>query len=131
MIGLDTNFLLRLWLNDDPGQNGRIDSLLDAHGRQPGSLHVSDVVLAEAIWTLRSAYAQDKASQLLALRSLLNEPAFSFEDREVVSTAVALFASTSCGFPDCLLVTKNARQGCEFTATFDRRMRPLTGVRVL
>lgn len=131
MIGLDTNVLLRLWLNDDPTQNGRIDSLLHEFGRQPGSLLISDVVLAEAVWTLRSAYAQDKAAQLLALRSLLDEPAFGFEDRDAVSAAVDLFAGTSCGFPDCLLVTKNARLGCKFTATFDRRMRPLTGVRVL
>ena len=25
MIGIDTNILLRLWLNDDPAQNKRID----------------------------------------------------------------------------------------------------------
>jgi predicted nucleic-acid-binding protein len=28
MIGIDTNILLRLWLNDDPAQNRRIDALL-------------------------------------------------------------------------------------------------------
>jgi hypothetical protein len=28
MIGIDTNVLLRLWLNDDPAQNTRIDALL-------------------------------------------------------------------------------------------------------
>ena len=47
MIGLDTNILLRLWLNDDPAQNKRIDKLLAEHGSAPGSLLLSDVVLAE------------------------------------------------------------------------------------
>ena len=28
MIGLDTNILLRLWLDDEPAQNKRIDALL-------------------------------------------------------------------------------------------------------
>jgi predicted nucleic-acid-binding protein len=49
MIGIDTNILLRLWLNDAPAQNKRIDALLAKHGSTPGSLLVTDVVLAEAV----------------------------------------------------------------------------------
>ena len=131
MIGLDTNILLRLWLNDDPAQKEHIDKLLAEHGSALGSLLLSDVVLAEAVWTLRSAYRQDKAAQMLALRSLLDEPAFAFEDREAVALAVSLFERHTCGFSDCLVAAKHARLGCDFTATFDRRMRKLPGVRVL
>lgn len=131
MIGIDTNILLRLWLNDDPGQNKRIDALLAAHGGMPGSLLVTDVVLAEAVWTLKSAFDQDKSAQLLAVRSLLDEPAFAFEEREAVAAALGLFEAGSCGFADCLVVAKHARQGCDFTATFDRGMRKLPGVKVL
>ncbi len=131
MIGIDTNILLRLWLNDDPVQNKRIDALLSEHGASPGSLLVTDVVLAEAIWTLRSAFDQDKDAQLIAVRSLLEETAFAFEDREAVADAVALFDAGSCGFSDCLVVAKHARQGCEFTATFDRGMRKLPRVKVI
>ena len=52
MIGIDTHNLLRLWLNDDPAQNRRIGALLAEHGGAPGSLLVTDVVLAEAVWTI-------------------------------------------------------------------------------
>lgn len=131
MIGLDTNLLLRLWLNDDPAQNRRIDKLLADHGGDPGSLLVTDVVLVEAVWTLRSAYGQEKAAQLIAVRSLLDEPAFAFEDRETIALAAEMFEQASCGFSDCLVVARNARLGGEFTATSDRRMRKLPGVRVL
>ena len=131
MIGIDTNILLRLWLNDDPAQNTRIDALLAEFGGSPGSLLVTDVVLAEAVWTLRSAFDQDKAAQLIAVRSLLEETAFAFEDRESVSHAVTLFQQSTCGFSDCLIVARHGQQGCEFTASFDRRMRKLPGVKVL
>jgi predicted nucleic-acid-binding protein len=94
-------------------------------------LLVTDVVLAEAVWTLKSAYDQDKPAQLLAVRSLLDETAFAFEDREAVAAALSLFETGSCAFADCLVVAKHARQGCEFTATFDRGMRRLPGVKVL
>lgn len=131
MIGIDTNILLRLWLNDDPAQSKRIDVLLNEHGSSPGSLLITDVVLIEAIWTLRSAFDQDKASQLLAVRSLLEEAAFAFENREAIRRAIELFEQGASGFPDCLVVAKHAQHGCDFTATFDRGMRKLPGVRVL
>jgi len=131
MIGIDTNILLRLWLNDDPTQNTRIDTLLAAHGGMPGSLLVTDVVLAEAVWTLKSAFEQDKHAQSLAVRSLLEETAFEFEDREAVAAALSLFEAGSCGLADCLVVAKHARRGCDLTATLDRGMRKLPGVKVL
>ncbi len=131
MIGIDTNILLRLWLNDDPAQNKRIDALLAEHGGTPESLLVTDVVLAEAVWTLRSAFDQDKAAQLLAVRSLLNEMAFAFEDRDAVTQAADLFEHGNCGFSDCLVVANHAGHGCDFTATFDRGMRKLPGVKLL
>ena len=130
MIGIDTNILLRLWLDDDPAQDKRIDTLLATHGGTPGSLLVMDVVLAKAVWTLRSAYHQDRQAQSLAVRSLLQEAAFAFEDREAVAAALDLFEASSCGFADCLVVAKHARQDCEFTATLDRGMRKLPGVKV-
>lgn len=131
MIGIDTNILLRLWLDDEPAQNKRIDVLLAEHGGTPGSLLVTDVVLAEAVWTLRSAFDQDKAAQLLAIRSLLNETSFAFEDRDAVTQAADMFEHASCGFSDCLVVAKHARNGCDFTATFDRGMRKLPMVKLL
>lgn len=130
MIGLDTNILPRLWLDDDPAQNRRIDALLAGHGRAPGSLLVTDVVLAEAIRTLQSAYGRDRAAQLLALRSLRDETAFAFDDREAVERAVALFEHASCGFSHGLIAGRRTRQGCDFTATLDR-LRRLPGVRVI
>jgi predicted nucleic-acid-binding protein len=131
MIGIDTNVLLRLWPDDDPAQNQRIDRLLAEHGGMPGSLLITDVVLVEAVWTLRSAFQQDKQAQITAVRSVLNETAFAFEDRDGIQAALTLFEAASCGFPDCLVVARHARRGCEFTATFDRRMGKLPGVKLL
>ena len=131
MIGIDTNILLRLWLDDDPAQSGKIDALLVEQDQAPASLLLTDVVLVEALWTLRAVFKQDKAAQLKAVRSVLDESAFGFEDRDAVEQATRLFEQASCGFSDCLIVAKHARLGCDFSATFDRAMRKLPGVRVL
>lgn len=131
MIGIDTNIVLHLWLNDNPAQDKRIDALLATHDGKPGSLPVTDAALAEAVWTLKSAFEQDKRAQLIAVRSLLEEPPIAFEDREAVAAALGLFEANSCGYADCLVVGKQARQGCSCTATFDRDMCRLPGVKVL
>ena len=131
MIGLDTNILLRLWLNDAPAQNRRIDELLAEYGGTPGALLVSDVVLAEALWSLSSAYGHDKPAQLKALLSLLEETAFAFEDRAVITQAVTMFELANCGFSDCLIAARHQSLGCQFTATFERGMRALPGVKLL
>jgi predicted nucleic-acid-binding protein len=131
MIGIDARILLRLWLDDAPAHNERIDALLAAHAGTPGAVLVTDVVLAEAPWALRSAYAQDRAVQSAAVRSLLEEAAFAFEDRDAIEQAVTLFEQSACGFSDCLVAARHRRLGCEFTATLDPAMRGLPGVRLL
>ena len=131
MIGIDTNVLLRLWLDDDPAQTQRIAALFERYAQGEQSILVNDVVLAEAIWVLRSAYAQSTAAQLKALHSLLDEPVYAFEDRAAVELAVTGFASGRTGFSDCLIAARNTTTRCDFTATFATRMRSLTGVRVI
>ena len=77
------------------------------------------MVLASALWTLRAAFSQDKAAKLIAVRSLLMQTTFAFEDREAVIHAVQMFEDCACGFFDCVVVAKHARHGCDFTASFD------------
>lgn len=77
MIGLDTNVLLHLWLNDDPAQAPRVEALVSEHGQGIGSLLVTDVVLDEALWVLASAYEQDKAAQLAAVTACWTSPRFA------------------------------------------------------
>ena len=69
---------------------------------------------------------------MIAIRSLLDETAFAFDDRDTVAAALSLFDQGSCGFADCLIVAKHARQGCDFTARPSiEAMRKLPGVKVI
>ena len=131
MIGIDTNVLLRLLLDDDVAQGAKITNLFDSHVQAPGSARIADVVLAEAMWTLGSVYRQPKAALVRALQALLAQPAYAFEDRAAVKQALDAFAAGRAGFSDCLIVAKNAAAGCAFTATFDRALRGGAGAQIL
>ena len=61
----------------------------------------------------------------------MEETAFAFKDRGAVAGALSLFEACACGFAGCLPVARQARQGCDFTATFERGMRKLPGVKLL
>ena len=131
MIGLDSNVLVRLLTADEPVQLKAASRLLAAHDGELGAFFVNDMVLVELVRVLGRLYGFGPGESLTALRSLLDGDAFRFEDRERLGRAVALCSDQSCDFADTMITLKNAAAGCESTATFDKAMRGLPGVRLL
>ena len=128
MIGIGTNVLLRLLTEDDAAQAAAVRRLLEPLDAVPEAVLINDIVLVETLWTLKRLYGIDRAGQASVLGHLLSALTFRFEDREVLSQALALFNESSADFSDCLIAAKNTRWGCESTATFDRSMAALDGV---
>ena len=131
MIGIDTNVLLRLLLDDDPSQVRRARHEASSAEAAGQPLFVNDVVLAETVWTLGSRYDATKRELIETLRSLHDNARLAFENRSVLSDAVAGFESSGADFADCLIVAKNAAAGCKHTATFDRALRPFEHAKIL
>jgi len=131
VIGIDTNVLLRLLLDDDPPQARRARHVASSAEAAGQPLFVNDVVLTETIRTLGSRYDATKSELIDTLRSLLDNARLTFENRSVLSEALAGFERSSAGFADCLIIAKNAAAGCEHTATFDRALRLFDHAKVL
>jgi predicted nucleic-acid-binding protein len=131
MIGLDTNVLVRLLTRDDEAQAKKAKALLDKHADEDGALFVSDVVLAELVWTLERAYGLKRAEIGQAVRALADSATLTFESRNVLRQAQDLFLKDKAGFADCLIVAKAQAAGCDFVVTFDKVMRTLPGVEAL
>lgn len=128
MIGIDTNVLLRLLTEDDLAQAAAVRRLLEPLDAVAESVLINDIVLVETLWTLRRLYGFDRTDQAEVLGQLLSALTFRFEDRQVLSQALALFTHSAADFSDCLIAAKNTQWGCESTATFDRSMAALAGV---
>ena len=131
MIGLDTNVLVRLLTADEPAQLKTASRLLAAHEGEAGAFFINDMVLVEVVWVLGRLYGVKRDEALMAVRFLLDNDAFAFEDRDLLTRAVALCSQQTCDFADTLIALKNTLAGCEHTTTFDRAMRGLPGVQVL
>ncbi|CAN5815374.1 hypothetical protein BH11PSE8_BH11PSE8_23590 [soil metagenome] len=131
MIGIDTDVLLRLLLDDDPSQVRRARHEASSAEAAGEPLMINDVVVVEAVWTLGSRYDATKSELIETLRSLLDNARLAFENRSVLTEAVNGFESSSAGFADCLIVAKNAAAGCLHTVTFDRALRRFEHAKIL
>jgi predicted nucleic-acid-binding protein len=131
MIGLDTNVVVRLLTADEPVQLKAAKRLLAAHEGEHAAFFVNDMVLVELVWVLRRVYAFERAEALTAIQSLLGSDAFAFEDRERLNQAVTLCSEQDRDFADAMIALKNAAAPCACTASFDKTMRGLPGVRLL
>jgi predicted nucleic-acid-binding protein len=129
VIGVDTNILLRLATGDDAGQVARIRRWIAAHA-QDLPLYVNHVVLAEAAWTLKSAYRIDRAGIARFVDALLGNADFEVEGVAEVEEALQSYVAGGADFPDCLIAAKNARL-CPATITFDRGATGLPRVTLL
>lgn len=130
MIAVDTNVLVRLLVADDRTQHLRAARFFDAQAREPGSVWVSQVVLAELGWVLSRTYARTRAEVAQAVRALASNATVALEHPRAVERAVELYENGRADLADCLLSARAQVEGFEGVVTFDRGMRGLPGVSV-
>jgi len=119
-IGIDTNVLLRMVLNDDPGQ--RVKALAFGDGlTEEVRGFVSLLVLIEFNWSLLSRYRQSKEQTLAAITRLLKIRTLLFEDFDAVVRALERSNFAGVDFADALIAEHNVGSGCSHTVTFDQR----------
>ncbi len=130
MRGLDSNILVRYILADDPAQFRAAARFIEheCSPQEPG--FVNRVVLAEVVWVLESSYKLPRSAIISALRLLLGANQLSIEEVEDARGALREYED-GAGFSDSLIAAANARLGCEYTATFDRRAAGRNGFRLI
>jgi predicted nucleic-acid-binding protein len=117
MIGLDTNVLLRLGDDEDPGQRDRARALVRSQGAN--GCFVNPIVLAEFAWTLTRFYKLSRGDTAARIAVILESPEFVVASPEEASRAVERFRDGPADFADYFLAEINASAGCGTTATFD------------
>lgn len=131
MIAIDTNVLVRLFVNDDADQAKKAKALFDEYADQDDSLWIADIVLIEMVWALDRSYGRPRTEIAAALRALAGNATVCMESPDCLAPAIAFYVLGPAGFADCLLAVKAERAGCDALRSFDRKMRALPGVKLL
>jgi predicted nucleic-acid-binding protein len=127
MLGLDTNVLVRLLIEDDAAQTRRARKLVATAIAEEETVLVSLPVLLETEWVLRSRYEVPPETILGLFRAALEARELAFEDEAAVEEALFNWQDSQSGFSDCLIVAHNRQLGCRLTATFDAQAARLPG----
>lgn len=118
MIGLDTNVLLRLFVEDDRDQCDRARRLVQK-AVTDGPVLVNAIVLSEFVWTLARALKIGKAKITHVLAEVLLADDLEIEHRQAAEAALVAYRTGAADFADYYLAEINVELGCASTATFD------------
>ncbi|MBA4370385.1 MAG: hypothetical protein C0418_02265 [Coriobacteriaceae bacterium] len=119
----DTNVLLGFVMPSGERQTVALDTLVSGVESADERLVVTEVVLAEAVWVLRSFYGWERGAIASALIELLSTPSLVAWDPAVAGAALGLMASDPrLDIADCLLAARARVDGDE-VVTFDERLR--------
>jgi predicted nucleic acid-binding protein len=119
MVFVDTNILLRWLLGDHRELSAKAETLVEE--AEPGSLIITDIVVAEIVYVLRST-GRDRQQTGEALSLLGRTSAFKYENDELVAEIINVLTASSLDFADCYLLVRARREkmGLE---TFDEALR--------
>ena len=143
MIAVDTNVLLRRLLRDDEDQAAKARRLFE--GERP--VLITDVVLAETVWTLTGKrYGATKADIQALVMSLLEETNIVFENQQAIWSALNDFVAAqpiktangikTADLADALIVNKakivarDQHRAYEGTYTFDQAALQIEGTKI-
>jgi predicted nucleic-acid-binding protein len=118
MIGLDTNVLLRLFVEDDAAQSDRARRHVGAMTVDEPCV-INSVVFAEFAWALAKKMKQKRTEVARLLEAVLSADDLHIPDRRAAERALAAYRSGKADFPDYFLAEINLELGCASTATFD------------
>lgn len=127
MIGLDTNVLARLFVEDDVQQARQAREFVAARCTRQNPGFVDRVALCELVWVLSSVHDYRRAEIAPIIEKLLSSRDLIVEDEAAVRAALRTFTSRNIDFADALIGEVNRVRGCEATATFDRKAAKLDG----
>ena len=127
MLGVDTNVLVRFLVRDDEAQFEKARKLIKREVASGHRVFVSQLVLLETEWVLRSRFSLPKSQIIEAISGLLDATDVRFEDEPAIEEALFIWKENNADFADCLIGAQNRRLGCRATATFDVKAARLPG----
>jgi predicted nucleic-acid-binding protein len=127
MIGLDTNVLTRLFVDDDPVQARHARTFVAERCNEENPAFVDRIALCELVWVLARSHDYQRGEIATIIEKLLASPDIILEDETAVRGALHSFTQRGVDFSDALIGEVNRARGCEATATFDRKAAKLEG----
>ena len=121
MLGLDTNVVVRYIMQDDPEQFAQAAAVIEGELSDDNPGFITQIVLAETVWVLKTVYHIPKAGLISVIDGLLTTRQLRLEASELVVRALRAYRGGSGDFSDALIAAVCVANGCSETLSFDRK----------
>ena len=118
---VDTNLFIRYLTDDDHEKADRVGSLLQKAARGEMVLVTAELVLAEVVWVLESAYGLGCADIAPLIRGILGTPGLRVVNGDLVARALDHYESLKVDFTDGYIAALMEAQGITEIFSFDQR----------
>jgi predicted nucleic acid-binding protein len=118
---VDTNLFIRYFTDDDPEKADRVEALLTEAAEGRIKLVTSDLVLAEVVWVLESAYHLKSEEIAPMIRSVLATPGLEVINGTLVARALDHYQDRNIDFIDGCIAALMEKLGITKIYSFDRK----------
>jgi predicted nucleic-acid-binding protein len=126
---IDANVIIRFLTHDEPAQAARCDALFQRVSAKRETVELSEIVVADVVWTLHSHYRLAKEQIREYVSTLLIQPAVELPDKTRILEALSLFANENVDFSDALIATRLKSRGIEEIYSYDRDFDRMPGIK--
>jgi predicted nucleic acid-binding protein len=118
---VDTNLFIRYLTDDDPEMADRVEALLTEAADGRIRLVTADLVLAEVVWVLESAYGLKPAEIAPMVRAILATPGLGVINGALVNRALDHYQGQNIDFIDGCIAALMEKLNITEIYSFDRK----------
>jgi len=118
---MDTNLFIRYLVNDDPGKADRVEKLLEQATSGKIRLVTADLVIAEVIWVLESAYGLKNAEITPMVKGILATPGIEVTNADMVDRSLDFYESLNIDFIDGYIAAVMGKMKITDIYSFDKK----------
>ena len=119
MIGVDTNVLVRLFVDDDRRQHQLAVRFFDRRSATDAAF-ISVVTVVEFFWVMTRTYKRSARATVDLLAGMLESEDAVFEGGDQVRQTIGIAQETGADLADLLIARGGEIAGCTTTVTFDQ-----------
>ncbi len=119
-IGIDTNVLLRLLIDDNPAQRKAVLAFGEGLGRNCTG-YVTVISLVELDWALRKHYRYTKQQSVDAIRRICRIRGVEVQALDAIERTLIAVENAGGDFADVLIAQLCLDAGCDHVVSLDRQ----------